>query len=397
MKILVVQEADWMDVGVHDSHHIFERLQRNGHEVKVINHEFRWRKKQRSNRIFSPRHVERRSRVISNVSIEVITPAYLRLIFFDYISVVINHRREIARQIREYSPDVIVGLGIFNSNYSSIQSRKSEIAFAYYILDELHKLVPNRLLSLVSRLIESQTIERSNDVIVTSLALREYVLDMGAREETIHYVPHGYEKRNGHQKERKVLRQELKIDDEDTVLLFMGWLYDFSGLLELTEEIIKTGRKNLKLLVIGKGDIENQLTNLAEGRAKDILIMTGWVPFNDLFNYLNAADICIMPFKNVDLMQNSVPIKIIEYMAAGKPVISTPLNGIVKEFGQNNGIIYAIEPEDFISAIYQIEEDDSFSEIGLKALQNVENREWEQITSMFEKILIDAVKRKKGC
>ena len=57
LKILVVQEADWMDVGVHDSHHIFERLQRNGHEVKVINHEFRWRKKQRNNRIFSPRKV----------------------------------------------------------------------------------------------------------------------------------------------------------------------------------------------------------------------------------------------------------------------------------------------------------------------------------------------------
>lgn len=35
-----------------------------------------------------------------------------------------------------------------------------------------------------------------------------------------------------------------------------------------------------------------------------------------------------------------MPIKMYEYMAAGKPVIAESLPGIMKEFGSDNGVIY---------------------------------------------------------
>ena len=39
MRILVVQESDWIVMGPHQSHHLMERLSERGHEVRVIDYE----------------------------------------------------------------------------------------------------------------------------------------------------------------------------------------------------------------------------------------------------------------------------------------------------------------------------------------------------------------------
>ncbi len=60
MWILVVQESDWLKRNPHQQHHLMERLSLKGHEIKVI-------------------------------------------------------EKELIRQIREFSPEVIVGFGIINT------------------------------------------------------------------------------------------------------------------------------------------------------------------------------------------------------------------------------------------------------------------------------------------
>lgn len=39
MKIMVVQESDWIENGPHQNHHLMERSYRKGHEVWVIGYE----------------------------------------------------------------------------------------------------------------------------------------------------------------------------------------------------------------------------------------------------------------------------------------------------------------------------------------------------------------------
>ena len=46
-------------------------------------------------------------------------------------------------------------------------------------------------------------------------------------------------------------------------------------------------------------------------------------------------------------MQDIVPIKMYEYMAIGKPVICTKLPGVMWEFGEGNGVLYADSPGKF--------------------------------------------------
>ena len=82
--------------------------------------------------------------------------------------------------------------------------------------------------------------------------------------------------------------------------------------------------------------------------------LVGKKPYNEIPDFLAAADICILPaYPDEEIMQDIVPIKIYEYMAMGKPVITTMLPGIMKEFGEENGISYVNKPSEVLMKTYE--------------------------------------------
>ena len=44
MKILLVQESDWLKRNPHQQHHLMERLSLRGHEIVVIDYDIDWGK-----------------------------------------------------------------------------------------------------------------------------------------------------------------------------------------------------------------------------------------------------------------------------------------------------------------------------------------------------------------
>ncbi|BCO09778.1 hypothetical protein GF1_21540 [Desulfolithobacter dissulfuricans] len=51
----------------------------------------------------------------------------------------------------------------------------------------------------------------------------------------------------------------------------------------------------------------------------------GEVPYTSLKGYLYAFDVCMIPFKLIELIQCTNPVKLYEYLAAGKPVVATDM------------------------------------------------------------------------
>jgi glycosyltransferase involved in cell wall biosynthesis len=58
----------------------------------------------------------------------------------------------------------------------------------------------------------------------------------------------------------------------------------------------------------------------------------GYRPYESIPAYLRAFDVCIMPFVDSELTRSADPLKLYEYLAAGKPVVSTPLPRVA-DFG----------------------------------------------------------------
>lgn len=43
MKLLILQETDWIKRGPHQQHHLMDRMALRGHEIRVIDHEYLWK------------------------------------------------------------------------------------------------------------------------------------------------------------------------------------------------------------------------------------------------------------------------------------------------------------------------------------------------------------------
>lgn len=52
-------------------------------------------------------------------------------------------------------------------------------------------------------------------------------------------------------------------------------------------------------------------------------------PYSELPEYLRNFDVCIIPFKNSPLIESTHPVKIYEYLSAGKPVVATKIPELI--------------------------------------------------------------------
>jgi len=172
----------------------------------------------------------------------------------------------------------------------------------------------------------------------------------------------------------------------------IGILYRFSGLIEVARELEKLKDDNIKLLILGKEDLWDDLQNMRGKNGLDKkIIMGGWKPYEEIPKYLAASDICILPAHKNEIMMNIVPIKMYEYMAMGKPVIATRLPGLIKEFGEDNGVIFIDQPKEVIPKVKEIYSQDMIKSEGMKARKFVEPLGWESITSDFERLLTEVI------
>src|SRR2546422_1469592 len=397
VRILVLQESDWIERGPHQSHHLLERMVQRGHEVHVVDFEIGWRK-QTSASIIAPRKVlTPPPKVIQGSEITVVRPMMVRLPALEYTSLIVTHRREIRREIQEFQPDVVLGFGLLNAFVGIRLARRAGIPFLYYLIEELHRLVPQRALRGLARLVEQSNVRRASAVLSINQALREYALEMGASPERANILPAGVDLgQYSSAQDGSAVRKRHGLEPEDLVLFFMGWVYPFAGLREVAESLAAGDgcEARAKLLVVGKGESWDGLARLATERGlEDRIKMIGFRPYTEMPSYLSAADVCLLPAYNTATMRNIVPIKMYEYLAAGKAVIATRLPGLVKEFGEGNGVVYVDGPPQVVPKAAELARAGELGQIGQRGRAFVSKNDWEKITNTFEGYLRGLVDR----
>jgi glycosyltransferase involved in cell wall biosynthesis len=382
MKILVVQESDWIKRNPHQQHHLMERLSMRGHQVRVVDYPIDW--KEDKGRYRKRSVVEGYYKIHPEARIQIISPSILKIAYLIYPSMLFYHRREIKRQIKEFNPDVIVGFGIINTYLASRTAKKEKIPFIYYWIDVLHMLIPEKSFQALGEYLERVTIKNSTEVIAINHKLEDFVKGLGAENTAIVGAGIDLEKFDI-SIDGKTIRKEYGIHEGDTLLFFMGFLYNFTGLKEVALELTKGEHPNLKLLIVGDGDAFQELQNIIEEHdLNDKVLLAGLKSYSEIPELVAASDICILPaYPDEEIMQDIVPIKIYEYMAMCKPVITTKLPGIMMEFGEGNGIYYVNRPEDVLSEVNNID----IKVAGEKARKFVEKNDWNKITDEFEDIL----------
>ncbi len=73
--------------------------------------------------------------------------------------------------------------------------------------------------------------------------------------------------------------------------------------------------------------------------------------YKALPSYLSNWDVCILPFARNNATRYISPTKTPEYLAAGKPVVSTSIRDVVRPYGDRGLAVIADEPADFVAGI----------------------------------------------
>jgi len=391
MKILLVQDTDWIKRNPIQHNHLMERMVLRGHEVRVIDYPILW-KEDEPKGLFSNRQVFRVSRILKNAEHEVIRPGILKIPFLDYVSMLFTYRKEIDRQIKESKPDVIIGDGVLIPHLAFKLAKKYNIKTVYYCIDLDYKLIPSRILQPLGKILESKNMNNADLVLSINEGLRDYTIRMGASRAKTRVIRAGIDSQTFNPNiDGKGIREEYGIKRDDIILFFMGWLYNFSGLKEVALELakIREEKPNVKLLIVGDGDAFDDLQRIkAEYNLDSQMILTGKQPYEKIPEFIAAADICLLPaYPDEEIMRDIVPIKMYEYMAMSKPVITTELQGIMKEFGDDNGVIYVNKTEDALKKAIELIDNESMDEEGMKARMFVANNEWDILTDEFEETL----------
>jgi UDP-galactopyranose mutase len=76
----------------------------------------------------------------------------------------------------------------------------------------------------------------------------------------------------------------------------------------------------------------------------------GGKTYDQLPSYLAGWDVALMPFAMNESTQFISPTKTPEYLAGGRPVVSTPIKDVVRTYGELEGVKIASTPEEFVAA-----------------------------------------------
>jgi glycosyltransferase involved in cell wall biosynthesis len=107
---------------------------------------------------------------------------------------------------------------------------------------------------------------------------------------------------------------------------------------------ILTKRPGARFVIIGEGPMKAcwQQKASEKGLGKHFKF-TGQIAYEKAPTYLGAMDVCVAPFKNNAGLRS--PVKIFDYMACGRPVVASRIQGTTDIF-KNSGTLTLVKPED---------------------------------------------------
>lgn len=171
------------------------------------------------------------------------------------------------------------------------------------------------------------------------------------------------------------------------VVGFCGSLRPWHGLEDLASafRLVSERRPDAHLLVVGDGPRKEWLEGyLAGANLGHRATLTGWRDHEELPSLLAAMDVAVAPYPEIDGFYFS-PLKIFEYMAAGRAVVASDI-GQIRDIvtSDHNGVLF--QPgnvEHMADCIIRLLDDDAFRQrVGEQAAASMQSRSWNQNAHM---------------
>jgi len=120
----------------------------------------------------------------------------------------------------------------------------------------------------------------------------------------------------------------------------------------------------------------------------------GGKKYDELPAYIGGWDVAMMPFAMNESTKFISPTKTPEYLAAGRPVVSTPIRDVVRPYGENGLVQIASTPEEFVAAIEKAMSEDLVAHRS-RASEFLSTNSWDKTQSAMEDLVNEAVTKEE--
>jgi glycosyltransferase involved in cell wall biosynthesis len=170
-------------------------------------------------------------------------------------------------------------------------------------------------------------------IIAETAELKAAMMELwGIASKCVEVVELGVDRCLFHPMDQKVARRTLGIDNTVPVLLYVGVLDPCHNLGPVIEALNLLRPPDLQLHVVGDGRLRSAYAEMAhQGNAA--VFFHGRVPHRAVPQFIAAADLCLAPYEPQTFFNGKVSfstLKILEYLACARPVVSVPSGHILR-------------------------------------------------------------------
>lgn len=382
MKILITSSVDPMK-SPHSRLHEFLRYLSKKHEITVLSINDWWRLEQTDTNLYNKDFRD----ILKEINILYLTNKKISPILQEIFS--INSPNKLDGKF-----DVHLNYASFICGYSI--AKKKCIPTVYDIADDWVEMtknspqIPSIFRPVGAHLLKTmvqKNITRSIRITYTTELLKN--LYKIPNEKSI-LIPNGVDMNLFKNYPSNEYRKKINIPYQDFVIGYVGALREWVGLEPVFAAVKRLSRnyRNLKLLIVGEeGGLKKKEELARRYGISDKVIFTGTIPYEQVPRYISCMDVCLIPFKLNAVSESSLPLKLFEYMACEKTVISTKIAGVVDAV--QDRVLYASAEEEYRDKIAELYKDEELRiKLGVEGRNYVkENYEWSKLALKLENVL----------
>lgn len=195
------------------------------------------------------------------------------------------------------------------------------------------------------------------------------------------------------------VRRSLGLTTEP-VVIWVGGYYPWHDLELLLDSFVLVRQRHpeARLVLVGDGQTRPSiLQKVQKSGLQQSVIMTGAIAHADVPEMLSIADIAVVPSAPISASRGGTgtPLKLFEYMAAGKPIVATALNEAAEviQDGHTGLLVEAGDVHAFARAVLKLlDQPAERLRMGKNARQQATDRySWEEYTRRLERVYLNVL------
>ncbi len=238
------------------------------------------------------------------------------------------------------------------------------------------------------------TYEEADQILCVSAPAKQHLVDVWqVNPEKINVMPNGVDiELFGQIVDPQPIRDQWDLGN-GPVISFVGGFQKWHGLENLVDSFvtIQEAFPDARLFLVGDGPYREELDRkVASSGVQDKIIITGFVPQEQVPELLSVADITVLPYPQLPKDLWFSPLKMYEYMAAGKAVVASR-SGQIADVIEDGETGLLVEPGDvpeltdaLLALLRQPEERRRLAENG--RLEAIQNHSWTHYITKLEQI-----------